>query len=86
MFINDTISAIVTGLTDSGVGIIRISGKNAIEIGDNLFRAPSGNRVLKNTDSHILKYGFVVNNRDEVFWKDRIVDEVMAVVMKAPRS
>lgn len=86
MFINDTISAIVTGLTDSGVGIIRISGKNAIEIGDNLFRAPSGNKVLKNTDSHILKYGFVVNNRDEIFWKERIVDEVMAVVMKAPRS
>lgn len=71
----DTITAIATGLTDSGIGIIRISGDRAVEIGDRLFSSPSGKKILKNAESHRLYYGFFLN-----------IDEVMAVVMRAPRS
>ena len=42
----DTIAAVVTGMTDSGVGIVRISGSGAVELGDGIFRSPSGRRVL----------------------------------------
>lgn len=71
----DTIAAIATGMTDSGIGIVRISGKKAVEIGDGLFTSPSGKRILKNAESHRLYHGFFLN-----------IDEVMAVVMKSPRS
>ena len=100
MIIKETIAAIATGLSESGVGIIRISGENAVEVGDKLFRSPSGKRILKNVESHMMKYGFVLdveklyeiekenseNNSIEDNWKNFIIDESMAVVMKAPRS
>ncbi|MCM1553310.1 MAG: hypothetical protein NC092_11515, partial [Butyrivibrio sp.] len=38
----DTIAAIATGLTDSGIGIIRISGERAVEVGNRIFRTPKG--------------------------------------------
>lgn len=72
---SDTIAAIATGMTDSGIGIVRISGENAIEVGNKLFRSPSGKEVLKNAESHRLYYGYLLD-----------LDEVMAVVMRAPRS
>lgn len=79
MYENDTIAAIATGMTDSGIGIIRISGKNAVEVGNCLFRSPSGKEILKKAVSHTLYYGYIEEN-------NIIIDEVMAVVMKAPRS
>ncbi len=88
MFENETIAAIATGLSDSGIGIIRVSGENAVEVGNILFRTPSGNKKLRDADTHTLYYGYIVDidseNNDE--WKDFIIDEVMAVVMRAPRS
>ena len=80
MFQESTIAAIATGLTDSGIGIIRISGPDAIAVGNRLFRTVSGKASLENAESHFLQYGFVVDETDTV------LDEVMAVVMKAPRS
>lgn len=78
---SDTIAAIATGLTDSGIGIIRISGENAVEVGNQLFQSPSGKKILKNAVSHTLYYGFAVDEDT-----DFVIDEVMAVVMAAPRS
>ncbi len=88
MFKKDTIAAIATGMTDSGIGIIRISGPEAVLVGDRLFRMPSGKKALDKLPSHLLQYGFVVDGDAEEpsSWKDCIIDEVMAVVMKAPRS
>lgn len=80
MFQESTIAAIATGLTDSGIGIIRISGPDALAVGDGLFRAPSGKSSLRNAKSHVFQYGLVVDG------KGTVIDEVMAVVMKAPRS
>lgn len=88
MYQVDTIAAIATGMTDSGIGIIRISGKDSVDVGNSLFCTPSGNHILKNVDSHTLHYGFIVDKlpQEPCVWKDYIIDEVMIVVMKAPRS
>lgn len=89
----DTIAAIATGMTDSGIGIVRISGKDAVLTGSRLFRTPSGKDILQNVDSHIFHYGYIVDTMFHMKqkggsgnWKDYIIDEVMVVVMKAPRS
>lgn len=84
----DTIAAIATGMTESGIGIIRISGTDAIIIGSRLFCTVSGKRILEKVESHTFHYGYIVDViRDESRdWKDYIIDEVMIVVMKAPRS
>lgn len=88
MYQTDTIAAIATGMTDSGIGIIRISGENAVLTGSRLFRTPSGKDILENADSHTFYYGYIVDNVQDRSddWKDLIIDEVMIVVMKAPRS
>lgn len=77
----DTIAAISTGMTDSGIGIVRISGREAVVVGDKVFRSPSGKRILGRAESHRFYYGFVVDSE-----KDFVIDEAMAVVMRAPRS
>ena len=93
MFEKDTIAAIATGLTDSGIGIIRISGPGAVEVGDSLFRLPGGRYFLRDAASHVMQYGFAVDkNRNMEIEEDSadngydIIDEVMAVVMRGPRS
>ncbi len=76
----DTIAAIATAMSDSGIGIIRISGEEAIEIVDKIFRTKSGKNNIKNVSTHTINYGFICDSSDE------ILDEVMVSVMKAPRS
>ena len=58
----DTIAAIATALSNSGIGIIRISGEEAISIGNAVFRTKSGRHKLKNVDSHTIHYGYIVDN------------------------
>ena len=75
----DTIAAIATGMTHSGIGIIRISGDEAISVADQVFRAAAKNVKLENVKSHTIHYGFIYDN-------ENVLDEVMVSVMKAPRS
>lgn len=84
----ETIAAIATGLVDSGIGIIRISGREAVEVGNRVFRSPSGKLILKNAESHKLYYGYVIeyNGKKEDNGSNELIDEVMVVVMRAPRS
>ena len=77
----ETIAAIATGMTDSGIGIIRISGDRALEVGDRLFRPARGKKALREGKSHRMYYGYAVEAEE-----DFVIDEVMAVAMKAPRS
>lgn len=77
---NETIAAIATALSDSGIGIVRISGENAIYIIDNIFRSAAGRRILTKVESHTIHYGYIVDSDENV------IDEVMVAVMKAPRS
>ena len=75
-----TIAAIATALSDSGIGIIRISGDEAIRIADSVVRSKSGNSIVEHAESHSSQYGFVMDE------KSNIVDEVMVSVFRAPKS
>lgn len=77
----DTIAAIATALSDSGIGIVRISGKEAVEIADKIYVSKNGKKHLKNVDNHTIHYGFIVDKD-----KNEILDEVMVAVMRAPKS
>lgn len=76
----DTIAAVATGMGGAGIGIIRISGNKAIELGDMLFVNPKG-KTLELAKSHELLYGKIV---DSLTKKD--IDEVLISKMKAPHS
>jgi tRNA modification GTPase len=79
MMKTDTIAAIATGMTNSGIGIIRISGEDAIQTADKIFRAGRKNFTLKDAESHTIHYGFIYDGKETI-------DEVMVSVMKGPRS
>lgn len=76
----DTIAAIATAMSDSGIGIIRVSGDDAIEIVDKIYRNVNNQKVLKKYESHTIHYGFIVKEDESV------LDEVMVSVMKKPKS
>lgn len=76
--ITDTIAAIATALSPSGIGIIRISGEEAFEVANRIFKAKSGKSILEMV-SHTVHYGHIYDG-------DEIIDEVMVLLMKAPNS
>ena len=76
---SDTITAIATAMSDSRIGIVRISGDEAIQVADKIYRTKSGQRKLTEFESHTIHYGFIVDSEE-------IIDEVMISIMKAPRS
>ena len=76
--ITDTIAAIATALSPSGIGIIRISGEEAFEVANRIFKAKSGKSILEMA-SHTVHYGHIYDG-------DEIIDEVMVLLMKAPNS
>ena len=80
LYEEDTIAAIATPLGTSGVGKIRVSGKNAINLGHKLFRGIKGKR-LKGVTGYTAHYGFVVDPETE-----KEIDEVVAIVMREPHS
>ncbi len=83
----DTIAAIATALSDSGIGIIRISGPEAVEICNRIFVNASGRPILRQVASHTIHYGFIMDILDvSDDWKVHIMDEVMVSVMLAPKS
>lgn len=87
--IKDTIAAIATSLSESGIGIIRVSGEEAIQIVDKLFLNKYGKHNLINKASHTISYGYMIDpslkmNSDD--FKRWILDEVMVSVMKAPNT
>lgn len=74
----DTIAAIATAMAGSGIGIVRISGEDAVSITDKIFRMPGGG-LLSEKPSHTIHYGHICNG-------DEVVDEVMVLLMRGPRS
>ncbi len=73
---NDTIAAIATALSPSGIGIVRISGEDAIETADKIFK---GSKKLCEAQTHTINFGYIYD-------KDEVVDQVLVMIMKAPRS
>ena len=80
---SQTIAAIATGLTESGIGIIRISGPESYEIIRKIFRTKSG-KEPDLQESHRVHYGFIMNVSRET--SDQFLDEVLMLNMKGPRS
>lgn len=75
----DTIAAIATAMSNSGIGIVRISGDEALEVADRIFRPKKGSRKVSDMETHTIHYGYVIDGEE-------VVDEVMLLIMKAPRS
>ena len=73
----DTITAIATPLGEGAIGIVRISGTDAVAIANRIFQGKN----LETVDSHTLNYGHILDPD-----KDEILDEVMVGVMRAPRT
>ncbi len=71
-----TIAAISTGMTNAGIGIVRISGDRAFSAADRIFR---GKEKITECKSHTIHYGYIVDG-------DVTVDQVLVMVMKGPRT
>lgn len=70
----DTIAAISTGMSNSGIGIVRISGDEAFDIADRIYK---GKEKIKDAGSHTIHYGHITDGKE-------VIDEVLLMVMKAP--
>lgn len=79
MKITDTIAAISSAAGNSGIGIIRVSGDEAIEVVDKIFRPANKNKKLVNVESHTVHYGHIMDG-------DKTLDQVLVIVMKNPHS
>lgn len=75
----DTIAAIATGMGNSGIGIIRISGNEAFDIASKIFVPKNKNKSINNMPSYTAAYGNII-------YEDEIYDEAIALVMKAPAT
>lgn len=73
-----TIAAISTPMGEGAIAIVRLSGDEAIEIADRIFK---GKKSLKEVDSHTIHYGHLIDPKT-----NEVVEEVMVSVMKAPRT
>ena len=72
----DTIAAISTGMTNSGIGIVRISGSEALEIADRVYK---GKEPITEVPTHTIHYGHIMDGEETV-------DEVLVMVMRGPRT
>lgn len=77
--VKDTIAAISTGMTRSGIGKVRVSGSQAIEIVDRIYKSPGGKKHLRDVESHTIHYGYIYDG-------DVLIDEVLVLIMRAPKS
>lgn len=75
----ETIAAIASAMTNSGIGIIRISGEDAFDVIDKIYRPQKGNKLLSQCKSHTIHHGHIYD-------EDEIIDEVMVLLMRAPNS
>lgn len=89
----DTIAAVATAMTEAGIGIIRISGPDAIAIGDLLFRDSRMRRRLSTYPANTIHFGYIIDpdmqnacSTESATHHDEIIDEVMVSVMKHPHS
>lgn len=75
----DTIAAIATAMSPSGIGIIRISGEDTLSIIDKIYRSKSGKKKISQCQTHTIHYGYIYDGEE-------LVDEVMVLLMKAPNT
>ena len=76
---SETIAAVATAMTASGIGIIRMSGPKSREIAGKIYRSKNGKNKIEEVKSHTINYGFIYDGDEEI-------DEVLVMVMDGPRS
>lgn len=74
----DTIAAISTAVSPSGIGIVRMTGSEAVTIADKIYRGKK-EKKLADQKSHTIHYGYIVDKED-------IIDEVLVMLMKGPHT
>ncbi|MCI9360056.1 MAG: tRNA uridine-5-carboxymethylaminomethyl(34) synthesis GTPase MnmE [Hungatella sp.] len=74
----DTIAAIATTMSNSGIGIIRISGEESFSILKRIFRKKNGKNI-ETEKTHTVHYGYIFDG-------DQMIDEVLVLIMKGPHS
>lgn len=79
MFLTDTICAIATGMGNAGIGIIRISGSEAINIASKVFKSANDKKVVKTMKSYTAAFGGVYDG-------DNMIDEGILLLMKGPHT
>lgn len=76
---NDTIAAVATAMSPSGIGIVRMSGEDSIGVISRIFRPKKEDKDISKVDTHTIHYGHICD-------KDEMVDEVLVMIMKGPHS
>ncbi len=76
---SDTIAAVATAMSASGIGIVRISGEECMDVIHRIYRSKGGRKDIRTVDSHTIHYGYIYDGNE-------IVDEVLVMIMKAPRT
>ena len=74
-----TIAAISTAMSASGIGIVRISGEDAMEVISRIYRSKGGKKRIKEVPSHTIHYGYIYDGEE-------LIDEVLVMIMRAPRT
>lgn len=74
-----TIAAISTAMSASGIGIVRISGEEAMDVISSIYRSKGGRKNIKEVPTHTIHYGYIYDG-------DELIDEVLVMIMKAPRT
>ena len=74
-----TIAAISTAMSASGIGIIRISGENAMDVISRIYRSKGGKKKIKEVPTHTIHYRYIYDG-------EGLIDEVLVMIMHAPRT
>ena len=74
-----TIAAISTAMSESGIGIIRISGPEAMDVIARIYRSKGGKKKIKEVNTHTIHYGYICDGEE-------LIDEVLVMIMHAPRT
>lgn len=77
--VKDTIAAISTGMTNSGIGKVRMSGPDAVDIIHKIYKSPGGKKDISRAESHTIHYGYIYDG-------EVLIDEVLVLLMRAPKS
>ena len=79
MVYTDTIAAIATALSSSGIGIIRISGSDAVAVAERMFEPAVAGKRLSEQKTYTIHYGYIRDGEERI-------DEVLLLLMRGPHS
>lgn len=76
---SDTIAAIATAMAGSGIGVVRVSGNDAFEIVEKIFRPGKEGKRITEQHTYTMHYGWITD-------EEEVIDEVLLLLMRGPHS